>query len=177
MNDKADEVYEGIRCAVCEERFTNRDVVAVLWDTCERRHYECPTTPEVVIDTPEIRVHPGEGWIAIRDRPDSSRPWAKVVPGISLTDEDVADWAGYPSDSRALSDHMMNQDDCLIAITDERPLPVKALQALPPYRAVLLTRVAYQAGGCLEFGSLEDLIAEADAVGGDGTLGEWWRRV
>lgn len=44
---------------------------------------------------PDIRVHPDEGFIAIRDRPDSPRPWAKVVPGVSLTDEDVADWITY----------------------------------------------------------------------------------
>lgn len=44
---------------------------------------------------PEIRVHPEEGFIAARDRPDSDRPWAKVVPGISLTDEDVAGWQIY----------------------------------------------------------------------------------
>jgi hypothetical protein len=44
---------------------------------------------------PEIRVHPVEGFIAIRDRPGSGRPWAKMVPGISLTDEDVAGWPIY----------------------------------------------------------------------------------
>lgn len=49
----------------------------------------------------EIRVHPEEGWIAVRDRPDSDRPWAKVVPGVSLADDDVADWMRYePATSR-----------------------------------------------------------------------------
>lgn len=51
--------------------------------------------PDSVDALPEIRVHPGEGWIAVRDRPDSARPWAKVVPGVSLSDGDVADWLPY----------------------------------------------------------------------------------
>jgi hypothetical protein len=49
---------------------------------------------------PEIRVHPTEGWIAVHDRPSTPRPWAKVVPGISLTDEDVADWQAFIPEPR-----------------------------------------------------------------------------
>ena len=42
-------------------------------------------------------------------------------------------------------------DDCLLAITDGHPIPTKALQALPPWRAVMLARVAAKAGAPVEF--------------------------
>lgn len=45
-----------------------------------------------MIISPEIRVHVGDGFIAVKDRPDLPRPWTKLVPGVSLTDEDVTDW-------------------------------------------------------------------------------------
>lgn len=71
---------------------------------------------------PEIRVHPEEGWIATRDRPDSARPWAKVVPGISLTSEDVDAWISYVASGRpnhslveraalVMSRHALNLND------------------------------------------------------------------
>lgn len=69
-----------------------------------------------------------------------------------------------------------HQDDCLIAISDGDPLPTAALLALPPWRAVLLARVADRAGVRLEQGTLPQLVAEASAVGGEGRLGEWWQR-
>lgn len=62
------------------------------------------------------------------------------------------------------------QDRCLIAITDGRPLPADALQQLPPWRAVLLARVAERAGIGLEGGTLGQLVGEAQRVGGYGEL-------
>jgi hypothetical protein len=61
-------------------------------------------------------------------------------------------------------------DRCLIAITDGQPIPSEALAALPPWRAVLLARVAHKAGVDLEHGTVEQLVAEATRVGGAGKL-------
>lgn len=61
-------------------------------------------------------------------------------------------------------------DACLIAITDGNPIPSEAIAALPPWRAVLLARVADKAGVDLEHGTLDQLVAEATRVGGAGTL-------
>jgi hypothetical protein len=69
-----------------------------------------------------------------------------------------------------------NQDDCLIAIQRRNPLPVKALKALPPWRAVMMATVANRACITLERGTLAQIHAEAVAVGGDGKLGDWWER-
>lgn len=68
------------------------------------------------------------------------------------------------------------QDDCLLAITDGDPVPTRALLALPPWRAVLMARVAAKAGVPLEQGTVEQIVAEAAAVGGHGVLGQWWTR-
>lgn len=68
------------------------------------------------------------------------------------------------------------QDDLLIAIEDGSPLPTTRLKALPPWRAVMLARVAARAGVGLEEGTLDQLAAEAREVKGDGTLGDWWNR-
>jgi hypothetical protein len=62
------------------------------------------------------------------------------------------------------------QDLCLIAITDGQPLPTRAIAGLPPWRAVMLARVAEKAGVPLEDGTLERLVAEAVRVGGEGRL-------
>jgi len=77
---------------------------------------------------------------------------------------------------RRRDDLMANQDDCLIAITEGEPLPVRAVQALPPWRAVMIARVASLADTDLERGSLTQLEAEARDVGGGGMLGDWWER-
>lgn len=69
-----------------------------------------------------------------------------------------------------------NQDDCLLAIEDGKPLPVRALQALPPWRAVMLAGLAARLGIPLERGNLRQLHAEARAIGGDRVLGDWWLR-
>lgn len=69
-----------------------------------------------------------------------------------------------------------NQDDCLIAIENSRPLPTAALQKLPPWRAVLIARVADRAGVSLEQGTVEQIVQEAVRVSGEGQLGSWWER-
>lgn len=69
-----------------------------------------------------------------------------------------------------------NEDRCLIAIEGRNPLPVQALLALPPWRAVMLARVAQLAGTGLERGTCEQIEAEARSVTGTGQLGEWWAR-
>ncbi|GAC1542715.1 MAG: hypothetical protein NVS3B12_30940 [Acidimicrobiales bacterium] len=68
------------------------------------------------------------------------------------------------------------QDDCLIAVTDGINLPTSSLMALPPWRAVLVARVAARAGIGLQQGTVAQLVAEAREVGGKGTLGPWWAR-
>lgn len=67
-----------------------------------------------------------------------------------------------------------NQDTCMIAIENSKPLPTAALQALPPWRAVMLARIAHAAGLGLEQGSIEQITAEARQVTGAGKLGDWW---
>jgi hypothetical protein len=62
------------------------------------------------------------------------------------------------------------QDDILLSIEDGKPIPTKAINALPPWRAVMLCRVADKAGARLQHGTLEELIAMAREVGGDGYL-------
>lgn len=68
------------------------------------------------------------------------------------------------------------QDDLLIAIQDGEPLKTEILRKLPPWRAFLIACVADKAGTGLEHGTLDQLNAEAKAVTGAGTLGEWWKR-
>jgi len=68
------------------------------------------------------------------------------------------------------------QDDCLIAISDGHRLPAARLKMLPPWRAVLIARVADKAGMRLQRGTIGQLLAEARAVGGSGELGDWWNR-
>jgi len=68
------------------------------------------------------------------------------------------------------------QDECLRAIEDGRPVPADRLGKLPPWRAVLIARVAARARVPLERGTVEQLAAEAVEVGGAGTLGSWWER-
>lgn len=62
------------------------------------------------------------------------------------------------------------QDKCLIAIMEGRAVPARSLAQLPPWRAVLIARVAEKADIPLEGGTLDDLVAEAKRVGGQGTL-------
>lgn len=94
----------------------------------------------------------------------------QVGLGFGYTDEEL------PSKADALlatvpgEDLVALQDVCLIAITDGCPLPTEAIAALPPWRAVLLARVADKAGVPLADGTLDQLVAEARRVRGAGTL-------
>ena len=69
-----------------------------------------------------------------------------------------------------MNDYDALQDLCLIAITDGKPLPARAIAGLPPWRAVLLGRVANKAGIPIQGGTLEQLVEEARRVGGEGVL-------
>lgn len=71
---------------------------------------------------------------------------------------------------------LANQDDCLLAIEDGHPVPAARLRALPPWRAVMMARIAARAGVPLELGTLDQLHAEAKEAGGSGTPGPWWER-
>jgi hypothetical protein len=68
------------------------------------------------------------------------------------------------------------QDDLLISIEDGKPLASSKLQRLPPWRAVMVARLAEKAGIAMEQGAVSQIVAEARAVGGDGVLGKWWER-
>jgi len=68
------------------------------------------------------------------------------------------------------TDMSAQQDHCLIAITDGRPVPSADLYALPPWRAVLIAGVAERAGVPLEHGTVQALREQARRVGGDGVL-------
>jgi hypothetical protein len=68
------------------------------------------------------------------------------------------------------------QDDLLIAIQDGEPLPAEVLQRIPPFRALLIARIAERAGTGLEKGTVKQLEAEAQDAQSGGVLGEWWNR-
>jgi hypothetical protein len=80
---------------------------------------------------------------------------------------------------------MSDQDDCLIAMEDGKPLPTYSLRALPAWRAVMLARAGVR-HSVLERGTLAQIVAEAEDVaggsrlpprrGGGEKLGEWWKR-
>ncbi len=74
------------------------------------------------------------------------------------------------------ADLIANQDDCLLAIEEGRPVPAGNLRWLPPWRAVMVARIAARASVPLELGTVDQLYAEAVKVGGAGTLGPWWER-
>lgn len=62
-----------------------------------------------------------------------------------------------------------DQDDCLLAITEGKALPNDKLRNLPPWRAVMIARVAEKAG-VMSATQVERLVAEAREVGGNGRL-------
>lgn len=66
------------------------------------------------------------------------------------------------------------QDDCLNDIRNGKPLRADLLQRIPPLRAFLLASIAEKANTGLEKGTFEQLKAEAETVGDDGKLGDWW---
>jgi len=71
-----------------------------------------------------------------------------------------------------MNDHnkmMANQDDCLIAMSGGKIPPREKLRALPPWRAVLIARVALVAG-LITADEVGDLVQEASLIGGGGHL-------
>lgn len=74
-----------------------------------------------------------------------------------------------------LTQWMRWMDECLIAIEDGKPVPTRALDSLPPWRAVLLARVAGRAGVQLEDGTVAEIREAARFVGGEAGPG-WWKR-
>lgn len=69
------------------------------------------------------------------------------------------------------NDLILHMDRILLAATDGYDIPLESIRALPPWRAVLLVRVATKAGAKIERGyTLDALVAAAVAAGGAGTL-------
>lgn len=67
-------------------------------------------------------------------------------------------------------------DDLIIDISDGHLMRTPPLQALPPWRAAMMARLGEKASVTLQNGTVEQLVAEARRVGGDGVLGDWWLR-
>lgn len=65
-------------------------------------------------------------------------------------------------------------DNCLLAVTDGKPVPTAALSDLPPYRALMLARVAEKAGIPLQDGTVDQMKAAARTVTGGAGPG-WWQ--
>lgn len=62
---------------------------------------------------------------------------------------------------------LADQDDCLLAITAGKPIPSDRLRRLPPWRAVMIARVAAKAGITVGDGSTaESLVGETLALNG-----------
>lgn len=84
---------------------------------------------------------------------------------------DDVKWHGYDR-----ADIYAAQDDVLMRIDDGEPILASLFQRLPPLRAALLARIAITAGGDVDRGTLEQVIAEAKEVGGNGKLGDFWTK-
>lgn len=64
-----------------------------------------------------------------------------------------------------------DQDTCLIAIVDGRPVDSDRLRSLPPWRAHMIARVAELAGATFTHGdSAARIHTDASRVGGEGEL-------
>lgn len=75
----------------------------------------------------------------------------------------------YAEHVKKHSDLLADQDDCLIAISDGKSPSKRALYSLPPWRAVLIARVAVRAGVMTEE-EVREMVEQARRVGGEGTL-------
>lgn len=64
---------------------------------------------------------------------------------------------------------LLDQDECLIAITNGKRPPNKRLLSLPPRRAVLMCRVALKAG-LVNQEEVDKIVEEAGRVKGFGKL-------
>lgn len=72
--------------------------------------------------------------------------------------------------SERKSEIYATQDHCLIAITDgNKDVLIREITMLPPWRAVMIARVAQKAG-LLDDVFVDNIVAEARAVSGDGEL-------
>ncbi|MGH8921886.1 MAG: hypothetical protein ACRD0H_26685 [Actinomycetes bacterium] len=98
------------------------------------------------------------------------KAWDGLAPAERERWRMIADGVKMFVDSRSY------QDDCLLAVEDGKPVPAGPLGHLPPWRAVMVARIAAKAGVPLERGTVGQLAAEARAVTGSGTLGPWWER-
>ena len=67
---------------------------------------------------------------------------------------------------------MMYQDACLVAMSEGRRPPRDKLVGLPPWRAVLIARIALEAG-LMADEELHNLVAEAREVAGNGVIVNW----
>jgi DNA-binding transcriptional MerR regulator len=107
---------------------------------------------------------------------DGRLPAAKILPsGFRRFDPTVVtrfadELATSGDDNTRIYEIEELQDLCLIAITDGKQLPARAIAELPPWRAVMLARVAHKASIPIEGGTLEQLVDEARRVGGEGKL-------
>lgn len=87
-------------------------------------------------------------------------------------DAPAADQAAVPCCGHGeLVKHM---DEILLAGMDGRVIPTGAVDQLPPWRARLVAGVAVRAGGQLEHGTMDRLVAAARKAGGAAEPG-WWR--
>lgn len=69
-----------------------------------------------------------------------------------------------------MNDKMIgHQDDCLIDISDGKRPRESSLRQLPPWRAVMIARVAHKAGVMTE-DEVNIYVIEARKVGGNGNL-------
>lgn len=84
---------------------------------------------------------------------------------------DDVKWHGYDR-----ADIYSAQDDVLIRIDDGEPILASLFQRIPPLRSAMLARIAIKAGGDLDRGTLDQVIAEAEEVGADGKLGDFWAK-
>jgi len=78
-------------------------------------------------------------------------------------------------DANKVTDHlklMGIQDACLIALSESKRPPRDKLISLPPWRAVLIARVANE-GGFISDEELHNLVEEAKTVTGTGKIENW----
>lgn len=75
---------------------------------------------------------------------------------------------------RRNSDCLGEMDACLIDLDNGKPVSVKNLRKLPPWRAAMVARIADMTGLGLEHGTAAQVHENARRVGGMGKLGDWW---
>lgn len=82
--------------------------------------------------------------------------------------DEVRDWPKTPA--RTHAEIFAVQDDCLVAMSSATPkVHVHQIRRLPPWRAVMIARIAWKAG-LLQRRDLDAMVREAQLVGGTGEL-------